>query len=104
MVKLRRLFALDHTVFGLILGLLCPWLGFLIFYGVKFLPHRVSFSGFADQIFGNRLLLAPVLSLCLIVNALVFFLYIRFRKDLTAKGLLVATILYGCVIVVLKFL
>jgi hypothetical protein len=95
---------IDNTVFGLILGLMGPGAGFCIYYLIRFLPQHVSFGAYANQIFGSRFLVAPVLSLCIIVNAVLFFLFIRLRKDLTSKGILVSTILYGCVIVVLKFL
>ncbi|HVB03495.1 MAG TPA: hypothetical protein VNE41_07220 [Chitinophagaceae bacterium] len=102
MAKIGAALKKDTTWLGLILGILVPWLGLYLYYLIQFLPHGESFSSFINLITANQYLIPAVMSLCLILNAVLFFVLLRFRRDLTARGLLVATILYGCVIVVLK--
>ena len=46
--------------------------------------------------------LSHVISLCLLINLLIFFMNIKTYRDEEARGIILATILYGVVIVLLK--
>jgi hypothetical protein len=51
----------------------------------------------------NHKIAALVLSLSLLANAIPFIFYTNRRLDLTARGILVATILYAVLIVLLRY-
>lgn len=46
--------------------------------------------------------LSHVISLCLLINLLIFFINIKTYRDEEARGIIFATILYGVFIVLLK--
>lgn len=87
---------------GVILGVLGPLAGFMIFYLVKFLPLGQSLGTYLDVFRDNRFLIPKVMSLSLLANGVIFFLYTQYRKDETARGILVATLVYAIVIIIFK--
>jgi hypothetical protein len=87
---------------GVILGVLGPLAGFMIFYLVKFLPLGQSLGAYLDVFRDNRFLIPKVMSLSLLANGVIFFLYTQYRKDETARGILVATLVYAIVIIIFK--
>lgn len=90
----------DHLIIGLILGLLAPTLGILIFFYSKFSESNLSeFLTVSIQ----EKMLSPLLSLCAVINLAVFYLFIQIDKLQTAKGIILATFIYGLAIVLLKF-
>lgn len=92
----------DETKLGLILGIIAPMLGLLIFKYSKF--GIFSYKEFFQYIYlepGHKTL-SVALSLSLLANALIFTLYINARKDQTAKGIFITTCIYGFVILLLK--
>jgi len=92
----------DSTKLGLILGLIAPIFGLLIFKWYKFgIFSMKEFFQFISLEPGFRTLSAG-LSLSLLANAIVFTLYINTNKDNTAKGIFITTALYGVVILLLK--
>ncbi|MHB1921538.1 MAG: hypothetical protein ACYCOO_04815 [Chitinophagaceae bacterium] len=92
----------DHSLYGLMLGLAAPILGFLIYYLFKFYPTGISLRDFFLLFVQHQYLIPPVLSLCVLLNALIFFGYTHFRKDLTARGILAATLIYALIIILIK--
>ncbi len=88
----------------LLLGL---GLGILTSFLISFVVFLSSNPGFTASdyfnIYVNGKILAPVLSVALVGNLGLFFLFLRLEKDLISKGILSATILVGVVIAVLKF-
>ena len=88
-------------VLGLIIGLIFPMLGMLVMYAIKF--TGVPFSEFIHAMTSNHKVAAMVLSLSLLANAIPFIFYTNKRLDLTARGILIATMLYAVLIVLLKF-
>lgn len=92
----------DDTWLGLILGVLGPVAGFLIFYLIKFLPIGESLASYLHLFKDNAYLIPKVMSLSLLANGVIFYLYTHFRKDETARGILVATLVYAIVIIVFK--
>ena len=97
-----KIISRDHTLFGLILGLAAPFLGFFIYYLIKFYPTGVNFKDYLILFAQHQYLIPPVMSLCVIMNAIIFFCYTHFRKDLTARGILGATLIYALIIILLK--
>lgn len=92
----------DATWLGIIWGVVGPLLGFLLFYLVKFLPLGQSMAVYFNLLKDNSYLIPKIMSLCLLVNGITFFFYTQYRKDETARGILVATLVYAIVIIILK--
>ena len=90
----------DHLFIGLILGLMAPTLGIIIFFYSKFSESNLSeFLTISIQ----EKMLSPLLSLFAVINLAVFYSFIQFDKLHTAKGIILATFIYGLAIVLLKF-
>lgn len=89
------------SILGFIIGLLAPLLGVLIMYLVKFRADSVN--TFIQKLVHNTDAAASVLSLSVLVNIIPFIYYTNRRLDLTARGILIATLLYGVVFILLKF-
>lgn len=94
----------DKISLGILLGLLAPVVGLLIYYLVTFLPRDQSLSDFFSMLRQNRHLLPKLISICLLANGVVFYLYTRKRRDLTARGIFLITMLYAIVILLLKII
>jgi hypothetical protein len=89
------------SVLGFIIGLVLPLLGIYIVYLVKF--GGETLSSFFQLLVHNTDVAASVLSLSVLVNIIPFIYYTNRRLDLTARGILIATLLYGVVFILLKF-
>ncbi|MBS1585332.1 MAG: hypothetical protein JSS82_07250 [Bacteroidetes bacterium] len=88
-------------VLGLVIGLLAPVVGFVIMY---FIWGRANpFSAFCRQLMNDHDMASKVLSLALLINLIPFSLYTRKRLDYTARGVLVATVLYAVFILLIKY-
>ena len=90
----------DSVLIGIICGLAAPSIGMLIFYYTNY--SYESFESFIDLTIEGKIL-SPLLSLCAVINLGVFYLFIHFEHYYTARGIILSTMLYGIVIVVLKF-
>ncbi len=92
----------DNLKLGLVLGLIAPLGGLLLFKWYKF--GIFTFKEFFQFIFlepGFKTLSAG-LSISLLLNALLFTFYINSRKDNTAKGIFITTAVYGLIILLIK--
>ena len=96
------IFKKDNFIFGMIIGLVAPLLGLLLFKMYKF-------SVFSFKETFQFMLLEPGfktltvgLSLSLLLSALMFTLYINSGRDKTAKGIFVTTMVYGLFILIVK--
>lgn len=94
----------DNLPLGIVLGMFTPVLAFFLYYLLMFMPKHVSLDEFISIIVGNRQMLPKLISICLLLNGLVFYLYTRTRKDITAKGIFLVTMLYAITIIFLKLL
>lgn len=90
----------DLLVFGFMAGLLAPSIGIFGFYAFNFNTHELSDF---FQLSIKEKLLSPLLSLCCVINLGIFYLSIHFERFKIAKGIILATFLYGFAIVLLKF-
>jgi hypothetical protein len=90
----------DNLIIGILIGLLSPSIGILLFYYFNF--QTTELRDFLDLSVKEKIL-SPLLSLCCVINLGVFYLFIQFDKYLSARGIILSTFLYGFVIVLLKF-
>ena len=96
------IFKKDNFIFGAILGFLGPIIGIIIFKMTKF--QSFTFTNTFEYMYreqGHRTF-SVALSLALMVNAVLFTIYINSRKDKTAKGIFVLTCLYGFWVLCIK--
>ena len=92
----------DNIQLGLILGLIGPVLGLVVIYFFKF--SSVSFSVFLDEFFNNNKLITSIGSLSLLANVILFTIFINTRRDKTARGIFLVTLVFGIAILILKIL
>ena len=92
----------DNFLFGLILGLVAPMIGLLLFktYKFKVFTFRETFQ-FMILEPGYKTLTVG-LSLSLLLSALLFTLYVNSGRDKTAKGIFATTMVYGLFILIVK--
>ncbi|MCX6187790.1 MAG: hypothetical protein NTU43_12500 [Bacteroidetes bacterium] len=91
---------LDKFWLGSLFGLIAPSIGILLFYLTNYsLQDMSSFLELAVK----EKMLSPLLSLCVVINLGVFYLFIHFEKYYSARGVIFSTFIYGLAIVILKF-
>ncbi|HEY1032221.1 MAG TPA: hypothetical protein VGD89_10655 [Flavipsychrobacter sp.] len=88
-------------LFGFAAGVVMPVIGFFIVYLILF--HNYSFGDFTRYLMRTHDKAATVLSLSILMNIIPFIFFTNKRLDLSARGVLIATILYAVLIVLLKF-
>ena len=96
------IFKKDILRLGLALGLVGPLLGLVIIYFVKFPSYR--FKEFLEYFMNDNRLITSIGSLSLLVNVILFTLYVNTHRDETAKGIFIITLIYGIGILILKIL
>ena len=96
------IFKKDNFIFGLVLGMLSPILGLLLFKIYKFgvFTYKETFQ-FITLEPGYKTL-SVGLSLSLLLNAFLFTMYINNGKDKTGKGIFSFTMVYGLFILIVK--
>lgn len=96
------IFKKDNFILGAILGFVGPLMGILIFKYMKF--NSFSFANTFEYMYkeSGHNTISVALSLALLVNAVLFTLYINTHKDKTAKGIFVLTCVYGLLVLCLK--
>ncbi len=92
----------DNSWLGFICGLLSPLLTLYVFYLIKY-SHISFYKFYLDVLFANNIVTASV-SLCVITNLLVFFIFIWTNRNYSARGVLFSTIIYAGYVVYQKFL
>lgn len=96
------IFKKDSITLGIILGMIAPVLGIVMFKIYKFgiFTYRETYD-FMRLEPGHKTL-SVALTLSLLLNALLFTIYINMAKDNTAKGIFISTVLYGIAVLLLK--
>lgn len=87
------IFKQDQYAFGVLLGLVMPVLSFFGYYYWKF--SLFSFNDFLNLLQANKQLVTALSIPCLLMNIVIFTLYINGQRDKTAKGIFVVTIIYA---------
>jgi hypothetical protein len=90
----------DNMPMGIIIGLIAPLLGLVILYNINF--PSVSFGEFLEFFIHENRLITSLGSLCLLANVVFFTIYINTKRDKTATGIFVITLIYGISILLLK--
>jgi len=85
---------------GLILGILLPVIVMALIYLIKFSGYPVAY--FKEQLLEMKLF-SKYLSICVYPNLGLFFIFIWANRLLSARGVLMATILLAIMVFVLKF-
>jgi len=86
---------------GIILGILLP--AITVFIAYKFRFDQYDMDGFFKMLMQKKVL-SSLLSLCVIPNLLVFFIFIWLNYLYSARGVLLSTFVVGFIIVGAKFL
>jgi len=90
----------NNIYIGLVLGVLMPILGMLIFYVWK--AGSASLGDFLQIAFQNKGFLTAMISFSLFLNAIVFTYYVNKRLDKTAIGIFIATCAYALPAIIIK--
>jgi hypothetical protein len=91
----------DSLKLGLVLGLLTPTLGIVIYYYWKIAPN--SWSDFFFYLKTNKSLVTSLTMVCLLCNVGVFTAYVNTKRDQTAKGIFAMTLIYAIASLLFKF-
>lgn len=95
------IFKKDNFIFGLTLGLIAPVIGFLIYKLIKF--QLYSLEEMLSFLKANPNLITSFISISLLANAVLFTIYVNGRRDKTAKGIFVLTIVYAAIALGFKY-
>ena len=85
---------------GLALGIVLPIVAFVLVYFFGY--SKTPFSEFMEYAFKIRAL-PKILSLCVIPNLAVFYLFLNKEYWRSTRGVIAATLLYTLAVVVIKF-
>ena len=91
----------NNIYLGLLAGLLVPVLAMAIFYLITF--DYISPGEFLQSLITKKKI-SSVISLGVIPNLLVFFIFIRLNYLYSARGVLAATLMFALIVVITKFL
>jgi hypothetical protein len=97
------IFKKDNLKFGVLLGILGPLLAMVLYYFYNF-SGTISFGEYFYVLRTNKPLLTAISSISLLANAVLFTIYINTHRDKSAKGIFVATLLYGIIVLVYKLI
>lgn len=91
----------DKTWIGLILGLIGPFIAFVIYYFINY--SYMTVSSFINYLkLGDTY--TPIISLCVLVNLAIFYLFIWKEKYRGTRGVLASTFIWAIFVMYLKFL
>ncbi len=96
------MFKKENFAFGAILGLIAPVIGLVIFKYSKFSSFSFKETFLYMYLEPGHKTLSVALSLSLLLNALLFTLFLNTNKDKTAKGVFITTVVFGVFILLLK--
>jgi hypothetical protein len=93
----------DNLKFGILLGIIGPLLAMVIYYFWNF-SRTISFREYFYVLRTNKPLLTAISSISLLANAILFTIYINGRRDKTARGIFIATLIYGITVLIYKMI
>lgn len=97
------MFKKDNLQLGLIMGLVAPVIAMFLYYLVT-LARLINFQEYIYYLKTNKSLLTGVSSVSLVANAILFTIYINSKRDKTAKGIFVSTLIYGIAVLLIKLI
>jgi hypothetical protein len=83
---------------GLFVGLIAPIVAFIIY--VAFYLEREILETYHSLLEKN--ILSEAISLSVLINLLIFFMNIKTNRDMVAKGIILATMIYAFIVLGLK--
>ena len=86
---------------GAIVGVIAPIAAFVVY--VAFFTEDSDPIGMYNKLVVMDKL-PEIMSLSVLINLLIFFINIKTNRDETARGILLATILYGITTAIIKFI
>ena len=86
---------------GTIIGIIAPIAAFVV-YVAFFTENSDPIGMYNKLVVMNKL--PHAMSLSVLINLLLFFMNIKTHRDEAARGILLATILYGITIAIIKFI
>lgn len=89
----------NRQVIGFITGLIAPMLVMMCFYLVKY--SRFTIGEFVNLMLGAQIFI-PLMSLSVIINLLLFFIFLWTNKDYAARGVILATMVYAFTVIIFK--
>ena len=89
----------NRQIVGFIVGLIAPMLVMMCFYLVKY--SRFTIVEFLNLILGAGIFI-PLMSLSVIINLLLFFIFLWTNKDYAARGVILATMVYAFTVIIFK--
>lgn len=90
----------DRLLTGIIIGVLIPLIAVYIQYTLKY--SGWTFGEFLHQLKMQKKFLTGVSTIALVVNGLLFGIFIHFKKYETARGVFIPTVIYGIVLLIWK--
>ena len=88
----------NQFVKGVFVGLIAPIVAFVIY--VAFYLEADVMETYNSLVKMNKL--THVISLSALINLLLFFMHIKTNKDMVAKGIILATMIYSFIVLGLK--
>jgi len=82
----------NSVILGLISGIVLPLIFLFVFYLFEY--NHYSFKYFMEIIIGGKLLM-KIISLCAIPNLILFYFFMRRNLIYSARGVIVATLLFA---------
>lgn len=95
------IFNRDAYGWGITLGLVMPILSFFGYYYWKF--RLFTLSDFLLMLQQNKQLVTALSIPCLLLNVVIFTLYINGKKDKTAKGIFLVSVIYAMAALLFKW-
>ena len=92
----------DNIKLGLVLGFVGPLAGLLLLHQLMY--SSLSLTEFLEVFLHENRLITSIGSLSLLANAILFTVYVNTKRDETAKGIFIVTVVYGITILLLKLL
>ena len=92
----------DNLKYGLVLGLLSPFVGMFGFYFWKFSIYTLK--NFITSLAVQKTILTSMISFSLLVNAIIFTIFLNKNKDQTAKGIFITTVIWAVFAIILKLI
>ncbi len=96
------IFKKDNIKLGIVMGFIAPLIGVLLFKLYKFSVFSFKEVLQFMVVEPGHKTLSVALSLSLLLNALLFTLYVNSGRDKTAKGIFITTLVYGVSVLLLK--
>lgn len=93
----------DSLKLGFVLGFVAPLVSLVVYYFIRFYP-LFTVSDFFDFVGSNKSQITAISVPCLLLNIVLFTIYINSHRDKTARGVFVITLIYAIAALLLKFI